>query len=64
MNNHIGYVNNPNDYDVQVFCKSRVVDPLCYNNGKVMRVSEINSVWKKVVEEEMRPKEYFLKFEN
>jgi len=62
MNNQVSYANNPDRYDAQVFCKSRVIDPLCYNDGKVMRVSEVNLDWKKVVEEEMRPKEYFLKF--
>lgn len=55
-------MNNFENYDAQVFCKSRVIDPMCYNDGKVMRVSEVNLDWKKVVEEEMRPKEYFLKF--
>lgn len=64
MNNRVGYANNPEDYDAQVFCKSRVIDPLCYNNGKVARVSEVNPDWKKVVEEEMLPKEYFLEFGN
>lgn len=64
MNNRVGYVNNPENYDAQVFCKSRVIDPLCYNNGKVVRVSDVNPDWKKVVEEEMQPKEYFLKFAN
>ncbi|MFA5961119.1 MAG: HD domain-containing protein [Parcubacteria group bacterium] len=62
MNNRVGYANNPNNYDAQVFCKSRVIDPICYNEGKVVRVSEVNLDWKKVVEAEMRPKEYFLKF--
>jgi len=62
MNNQVGCVNNFENYDAQVFCKSRVIDPMCYNDGKVMRVSEVNLDWKKVVEEEMRPKEYFLKF--
>jgi hypothetical protein len=62
MNNKIEFKNDPNDFEEHVFCKSRVIDPLCHHNGKIMRVSEINLDWKKVVEQEMKPKEYFLKF--
>ena len=63
MNNKIPFTNNPKDYDAQVFCKSRVVDPLCLVNGKLKRVSQINSSWKEIVKVESTPKEYFLKFE-
>ena len=63
MNNKINFRNNPEDYDVKVFCKSRAVDPLCRHKGKVMRVSEIIPEWKNTVKEESEPKEYFLKFE-
>jgi HD superfamily phosphohydrolase len=62
MNNRVGYTNDCRNYDAQVFCKSRVVDPLCQDGGSVRRVSEINPAWKLVIEAEMRPKEYFLKF--
>jgi len=62
MNNKICFENNPNDYDGRVFCKSRVVDPLCLHNGKIQRVSDIDSGWKRVVAEESKPKEYFIKF--
>ncbi|MCL5410247.1 MAG: HD domain-containing protein [Patescibacteria group bacterium] len=63
MNNKIGFKNDPNDYTSKVFCKSRVVNPLCQHDGKIKRVSEANPVWKDVLERESRPKEYFLKFE-
>lgn len=62
MNNKKNCENDLKNYDAQVFCKSRVIDPLCYNNGKIRRVSEINPKWKAVVAKEMQPKEYFLKF--
>ena len=62
MNNKISYTNNPDNYDAQVFCKSRVIDPVCYNNGRITHISEINPIWKEVVREEMQPKKYFLKF--
>ena len=63
MNNKVKFKNNPNDYDAQVFCKSRVVDPLCDHNGEIKRVSEIDASWKAVMENELKPKEYFIKFE-
>ncbi|HAT73801.1 MAG: hypothetical protein US30_C0004G0100 [Candidatus Moranbacteria bacterium GW2011_GWF2_36_839] len=62
MNNKIEFKNDPNDFEEHVFCKSRVVDPLCHHDGKIARVSEINLDWKMVIKEEMKPKEYFLKF--
>ena len=63
MNNKVGFKNDPNDYDAQVFCKSRVVDPLCSHNGEIKRVSEIDASWKVILENELKPKEYFIKFE-
>ncbi|MFZ2975348.1 MAG: HD domain-containing protein [Candidatus Moraniibacteriota bacterium] len=62
MNNKVKYKNDPNDFEERIVCKSRVIDPLCHHDGKVMRVSEINLDWKTIIEEEMKPKEYFLKF--
>ncbi|MEK7635383.1 MAG: HD domain-containing protein [Patescibacteria group bacterium] len=62
MNNKVGSKNNPDDYDRKVFCKSRVVDPLCFDNGKVKRVSEIEQGWADVIKKESKPKEYFVKF--
>lgn len=62
MNNKIKIENNRQNFDIRVFCKSRVVDPLCkYNNG-IKRISEIDRNWAEVVEKESIPKEYFLKF--
>lgn len=63
MNNKIGVRNDPINYDGKVFCKSRVVDPLCWHNGKTKRVSEIEPGWVDIVKKESKPKEYFLKFE-
>jgi len=64
MNNKVGFKNDLNNYDAQVFCKSRVVDPLCNHNGEVRRISEIDTSWKTILEKELKPKEYFIKFEN
>ena len=63
MNNKIAGKNSPKDYDVKVFCKSRAVDPLCRHDGKIARVSKINPVLGDIIKQELKPKEYFLKFE-
>jgi len=63
MNNKIGFRNDLNDYTGKVFCKSRVVNPLCCHNGKIMRVSEVNPSWDNIIKRESEPKEYFLQFD-
>ena len=63
LNNKVPFRNDTKDYDAQVFCKSRVVDPLCLVNGELKRVSQADPYWKEVVEKQSSPKEYFLKFE-
>ena len=63
MNNKIGFRNSPSDYNGKVFCKSRVVNPLCWHNGKIKRVSEVEPSWDGIIERESKPKEYFLKFD-
>ncbi|MFH1956247.1 MAG: hypothetical protein ABIJ28_01195 [Patescibacteria group bacterium] len=62
MDGKIKIENNPNNYDVKVFCKSRIVDPLCHYNGRILRVSDIEKSWQEVIRKESQPKEYFLKF--
>ena len=62
MNNKIGFRNNPDNFDSEVFCKSRVVDPLCRHRQKIKRVSEIDPVWEDVVKTESKPKHYYIKF--
>ncbi|MFH2104674.1 MAG: HD domain-containing protein [Parcubacteria group bacterium] len=56
------FTSDPQDYDQLVHVKSRIVDPLCQHQGKTKRVSDVNKKWKKVVTEELKPKEYFIKF--
>jgi hypothetical protein len=63
MNNKIKFRNNSDDYNAHVFCKSRIVDPLCKHNGEIKRVSEIDKDWAITVKRESIPKEYFIKFE-
>ncbi len=63
MNNKIGFRNDPNDYNGKVFCKSRVVNPLCWHEEKIKRVSDVKPSWNNIIERESKPKEYFLKFD-
>ena len=63
MNNKIGFRNDSNDYDGMVFCKSRVVDPLCWHKEKIKRVSEVEPSWVAILKRESKPKQYFLKFD-
>lgn len=62
MDNKIKFENNPRDYDARVFCKSRIVDPLFKKSGSIIRLSEFDERWARVVETESKPKEYFIKF--
>jgi hypothetical protein len=63
LNGRIGYKNDPNDYDAEVFCKSRVVDPLFLQAGELKRVSDMDPRWKTVIAENSKPKRHFIKFE-
>jgi len=63
MNNKIGFRNDPNDYNGKVFCKSRAVNPFCWHEGKIKRISEAKQNWNDIIEQESKPKEYFLKFD-
>lgn len=62
VENKMEFKNDPQDYDVRVFCKSRLVDPLFKNDGEIKRISEVDNKWKKILEKEILPKEYFIKF--
>lgn len=46
----------------KIVSKSRVIDPLILDNGKLMKLSEKNLEWKDVLREESKAKEYYLKF--
>ncbi len=63
MNNQIGAENNPDDFDQRVLCKSRAVDPFFRDGEKLKRVSEVDAAWAAALPEEVKPKEYFIKFE-
>lgn len=63
MNLKIGYRNDPDDFEAEVFCKSRAVDPLFVRDGNVVRLSGADPAWGEILREESKPKRYFLTFE-
>ncbi len=62
MNNRAEYVNDPEDHEEHIYCKSRVVDPLFIENGELKRVSDREERWKDIVKRGLKPKEYFIKY--
>lgn len=62
MNCRIGFKNNPIDYDAEVYCKSRVVDPLCRINGVIKKISDVDPAWAAIIERESQPKCYYITF--
>ncbi|MBI4088869.1 HD domain-containing protein [Candidatus Kaiserbacteria bacterium] len=64
MNNKVPHKNNPHDFERDILCKSRVVDPLCRHNGEIKRVSHVDPNWGEILKEESKPKHHFLKFEH
>jgi len=63
MTGKIKVKNDPKNYDVIVYCKSRIVDPIFKDKNGIKKLSQANKNWKKVLKKEKIPKKYFLKFE-
>lgn len=63
MNNRIPYFNDPTNYETSIEIKSRIIDPLCMQNGDLKRLSEINPDWGQVIATELKPQKYFIRFE-
>ncbi|MFC1711281.1 HD domain-containing protein [Patescibacteria group bacterium] len=63
MNNIIKAKNNPKNFHHRVLVKSRIIDPLFISKRKTIRLSDHLKSWRKTVETESLPKEYFLQFE-
>jgi len=62
MQKKIGWKLNKKDYDIHVFTKSRAIDPLVKMNAGIKYLSEIDKNWIKIIKEDSKPKEYFIKF--
>lgn len=66
INNKTGYKiyrEKPEEYDFHLFCKSRAVNPLCFYNGELKKVSDVDREFGKVLEKYLIPKEYYIWFE-
>jgi hypothetical protein len=63
MNKKVNIENDPDNYDIKVFCKSRVVNPLFRQGDKIKRVSQANARLRDLITQELNPKQYFLKFD-
>jgi uncharacterized protein len=55
-------VGDKDNYDLHSLNKSRSVDPVFLENGKLKRVSEIDEKFKVLNEKFSKPKEYYIKF--
>lgn len=62
MNCEIQCENNPLDFEAQVLCKSRMIDPKFEHAGQIQPISAIDPDWGELVNIESQPKKYFLKF--
>lgn len=63
MDGGIGYKSDPENYEAEVLCKSRVIDPLFEQEGELKRVSDVNPAWKDVLREGSKPKKHFIRFD-
>lgn len=61
-NKYIYKNSSKDDYDLHSMCKSRAVDPLFLEDGKLKRVSEIDQKFAELKEINLKPKEYYIKF--
>ena len=64
MNNKTRALSGTDGRGAAVYCKSRIVDPPFSQNGKIKRLSQANPKWTKVVERELKPKQYFVRFKD
>ncbi|KKP92209.1 MAG: HD domain-containing protein [candidate division WS6 bacterium GW2011_GWC1_36_11] len=60
MNNKDCFYPDENNYEEIIYCKSRVVDPLCLVNNGLKRVSEVYKEWGRVIEKETIVKKHYL----
>ncbi len=63
MNNKMKFKNDKKDYQYKAVVKSRAVDPFFKDGKKLKRLSQVYLKWNKIVQEESRPKVYYLKFQ-
>lgn len=64
MNRRIKYSLDETRAERSTLCKSRMVDPLCFVDGVIKRVSDVDPKWGCIIEEESKPKKYSIIFED
>lgn len=64
MNRKIKYSLDETKAERITLCKSRMVDPFCFVDGVIKRVSDVDPKWGCIIEEESRPKKYSIIFED
>lgn len=64
MENRVAGYDDPEGQGRHIVCKSRAVDPLFSDEGKLKRLSEARPEWKEVMAAERQPKEYHIKFDD
>lgn len=64
MNRETSYRLNLSGVGQKTVCKSRMVDPFCFEKRGIVRVSEMDSAWGEIVQRESQPKEYIIVFED
>jgi HD superfamily phosphohydrolase len=60
MNNSEMFYEDKDNYEEIVYCKSRVVDPICLVNDEMKKVSEVYKDWGKIVKEDSIPRKYYV----
>lgn len=63
MQGKIGAINDFQNYDAEVFCKSRIINPLFKDGNTLRRISEVDPGWNLILEQESKPKQHFIKFD-
>jgi len=62
MDNKAAFKNSAADHDARIVCKSRAIDPLFKDGRKLIRLSQADKSWSKILKKESKPKTYFIKF--
>ncbi|MFH0857590.1 MAG: HD domain-containing protein [Candidatus Magasanikbacteria bacterium] len=63
MNGNLEYTEDRENYNVEMICKSRIVDPYVLVDNKEVRLSKMVPEWKEVLETENKPKKHYLRVE-
>ncbi len=64
MNDKNKIIQDTENYDKVVNCKSRVIDPSFRKENLLVKVSEQDLYWGKIVKKKMKPVKHFLRFDN